>query len=57
MLAVNKDEQGELWVLVETVREVVGCPECGVRAKVKERPSVEVGEVAAGGRPGAATSA
>ncbi len=45
------EEDGELFVLIETARVVVGCPECGGRARVKERPVVEVRDVAAGGRP------
>ncbi len=45
------EENGELFVLVETTSEVVGCPECGVVARIKERPRVEVRDVAAGGRP------
>ncbi len=45
------EENGEVFVLVETTGEVVGCPECGVRARIKERPCVEVRDVAVAGRP------
>jgi transposase len=50
VLACEEDD-GELYVLVETDRDVVGCPDCGVRAKIKERPRTQVRDVAVGGRP------
>jgi transposase len=45
-----EEDDGELYVLVETTAEVVGCPDCGVRAKIKERPRVQVRDVAVAGR-------
>lgn len=43
---------GELWVLGESVIEApVGCPECGRRARVKDRPVVPLRDVSGFGRP------
>lgn len=43
--------EGEVWMLVETTTDVVGCPECGVRAVSKGRRETEVRDLAVGGRP------
>src|SRR5690606_35871516 len=43
--------EGEVWMLVETITDVVGCPECGVRAVSKGRRETEVRDLAVGGRP------
>ena len=32
VLLAQTEEDGECWVLVETTRDVAGCPRCGVRA-------------------------
>ncbi|MFQ5524456.1 MAG: ISL3 family transposase, partial [Acidimicrobiia bacterium] len=43
--------EGELWIGVETTMEVVGCPDCGSRAKSKGRRRTVVRDLPAGGRP------
>ena len=45
------EEDGELWVLVETTADVAGCPSCGVRATGHGRSVVQVRDLPAGGRP------
>jgi len=45
------EEDGECWVLVETTRDVAGCPSCGVRATGHGRSEVQVRDLAMGGRP------
>ena len=45
------EEDGEVWVLVETTAGVAGCPSCGVRATGHGRSVVQVRDLAAGGRP------
>lgn len=51
VLAVHEDAAGGLRVLVESTAAVVGCAACGTRAKVKDRPVVELGDLACFGRP------
>ncbi|MGH9023279.1 MAG: transposase family protein, partial [Acidimicrobiia bacterium] len=41
----------ELTITIETVRDVVGCFECGTRAQAHERMPVEVRDLACFGRP------
>jgi hypothetical protein len=38
----HTEEDGELWMLVETTDDVVGCPTCGVRAVGHGRSVVHV---------------
>jgi len=45
------EEDGDLFVLVETTRNVVGCSGCGVRAEGHGRSVVQVRDLPAGGRP------
>lgn len=45
------EEDGELWILVETTAVLVGCPRCGVRATGHGRSEVHVRDLPAGGRP------
>lgn len=45
------EDDGECWVLVETTRDVAGCPRCGVRATGHGRSVVQVRDLPAGGRP------
>ncbi len=45
------EEEGELWLLVETPRRVVACATCGTKAKSKGRVTVVVRVMASGGRP------
>jgi len=45
------EEDGELWVLVETTADVAGCPSCGVRATGHGRSVVQVRDLPFGGRP------
>jgi len=42
------EEDGECWVLVETSRDVVGCPSCGVRATGHGRSEVQVRDLPMG---------
>ena len=44
------EEHGEIWLLVETDRDLVGCPTCGVRAVGHGRSVVEVRDLPIGGR-------
>lgn len=44
-------EDGEVWVLVETTADVAGCPHCGVRATGHGRSVVQVRDLPFGGRP------
>ncbi len=50
VLAAVEDD-GELWLLVETAASVVGCPTCGVRAKPKGRRDTTVRDLPVAGRP------
>jgi transposase len=45
------EEEGELYLLVETTADVVGCRRCGVPATGHGRSVVEVRDLPAGGRP------
>ncbi len=45
------EEDGEVWVLVETPSAVTGCPGCGTRAQSKGRRRTKVRDLEAGGRP------
>jgi transposase len=45
------EEDGELWMLVETTADVVGCARCGVRATGHGRSEVHVRDLPSGGRP------
>lgn len=45
------EEDGELFVLVETTRDVAGCPSCGVRATGHGRSVLQVRDLPFGGRP------
>ena len=45
------EEDGEVWVLVETTADVAGCPSCGVKATGHGRSVVQVRDLPAGGRP------
>jgi len=47
----STEEEGELYLLVETTADVVGCPHCGVPATGHGRSVVEVRDLPAGGRP------
>ncbi|MFN2503711.1 MAG: ISL3 family transposase [Acidimicrobiales bacterium] len=51
LLRAAIEEGGELWELVETTADFVGCPGCGTRARSKGRPTTEVRDMACGGRP------
>src|SRR3974390_1466909 len=42
---------GEIWMLVETTADLVGCPRCGVRALGHGRSEVQVRDLPASGRP------
>ncbi|MBS4727455.1 transposase [Mycobacterium sp. SM1] len=48
---VAADAGGELKLLVETIAEVIPCPECGAVARAKDRRPVWVGDLPIGGRP------
>lgn len=45
------EEDGELWIGVETPDGVVGCPDCGTRAVGKGRRVTVVRDLPVGGRP------
>src|SRR5664280_1354329 len=45
------EEDGELFLSVETTADVVGCPACGVRAVGHGRSVTQVRDLPAGGRP------
>src|SRR3974390_745604 len=45
------DTEGEIWMLVETTADVVGCPRCGVRAVGHGRSEVQVRDLPGSGRP------
>jgi transposase len=42
---------GEWWLLVETTTDVIGCPDCGVRAVGHGRRRVQVRDLPIAGRP------
>jgi transposase len=45
------EEDGEVWLLVETRTSVTACPSCGVRAKAKDRRETMVRDLPVAGRP------
>ena len=45
------EEDGEVWVLIETPPAVMGCPGCGTRALSKGRRPTKVRDLECGGRP------
>ena len=45
------EEDGEVWVLVETPPTPTGCPGCGTRAQSKGRRRTKVRDLDCGGRP------
>lgn len=52
MTVLAVDEDGDhLRVLVESTARFAGCEVCGTRAAVKDRPVVELGDLASFGRP------
>lgn len=50
VLAAVEDD-GELWLLVETTASTVGCPSCGVRAKPKDRRETTLRDLPVAGLP------
>lgn len=51
VVLIDSEEDGELWLLVETDRKDVGCPSCGVRAVGHGRSVVQVRDLPMGDRP------
>jgi len=51
VVLATTEEDGELFVLVETVRRLVGCPDCGVIAVGHGRSEVQVRDLPMSGRP------
>jgi transposase len=51
VVLTSTEIDGELWLLVETNRDVVGCARCGVRATGHGRSVVSVRDLPIGGRP------
>ncbi len=45
------EEDGEVWVLIETPPAATGCPGCGTRALSKGRRRTKVRDLESGGRP------
>jgi transposase len=45
------EDDGEVWVLIETPPVVTGCPTCGTRAESKGRRRTKVRDLECGGRP------
>ena len=50
VLAATEDN-GEVWLAVETAAAIVGCAECGTRAKAKGRRETTVRDLPVAGRP------
>jgi transposase len=50
LLAVS-DHDGEIEYAIETTETVVGCPDCGVLARLHDRRRSDVRDLPAGGRP------
>lgn len=50
VVLTQTEEAGEFWLLVETDRDVVGCPSCGVRAVGNGRSVVQVRDLPIGDR-------
>jgi transposase len=44
------ETDGKIWLLVETTVDLVGCPDCGVRAVGHGRSEVQVRDLPVGGR-------
>ena len=44
-------DDGEAWVQIETTASIVGCHECGVRARSKARPMTLIRDLEVAGRP------
>ncbi|MBI1918295.1 MAG: ISL3 family transposase [Planctomycetes bacterium] len=44
-------DDGETWVMIETVPEPVGCPQCGVVASSKDRRPAKLRDLEVSGRP------
>jgi transposase len=51
VVLVQIETDDEVWILVETPAEIVGCPTCGVRATGHGRSEVQVRDLPIGGRP------
>ena len=51
VVRVQQELDGEIWMLVETTADVVGCPRCGVRAVGHGRSVVQVRDLPVSGRP------
>jgi hypothetical protein len=51
VVLATSEEDGEWFVLVETTRNRMGCPSCGVIATGHGRSVVQVRDLPAGGRP------
>lgn len=49
--AAAEDDDGQVWVLVETTAKTARCAGCGVRAESKGRKEVKVRDLPVGGRP------
>ena len=50
LLAVS-DYEGEIEYAIETTEAVVGCPDCGVLARLHDRRRTDVRDLPASGRP------
>jgi transposase len=50
LLAVS-DHDGEIEYAIETTEAVVGCPDCGVLARLRDRRRTDVRDLPASGRP------
>ena len=50
LLAVS-DHDGEIEYAIETTEAVVGCPDCGVLARLHDRRRTDVRDLPASGRP------
>lgn len=51
VVLATTEEDGEVWLLVETKASVAGCPSCGVRAKPKDRRETTLRDLPVAGRP------
>lgn len=51
VVLVQHEVDGEIWMLVETTADFVGCPHCGVRAVGHGRSVVQVRDLPVSGRP------
>lgn len=51
VVLAQMEEDGEVWILVETRADSAGCPGCGVRATGHGRSEVQVRDLPIGGRP------